>query len=533
MKKILLVFFGMILIGVGFYYTKPQWEGIFFLKTMGARDQLNQGLTSDFTYEPTVLSHIITPLPEISKTKGIFNPQTVKLKNGLQVVVITNRRSPVVQQMVFYKVGSVDDPRGKSGIAHFLEHLMFNGKSKYAAPKQFDKIIKRLGGIHNAFTTFDMTAYYEQCPKEALEQVIKLEAGRMEELHLTNDIVKPERDVILEERSMRLDNVPEQTLFEAVMRALYQNSGMGRHPLGWRNEMEGLTLEDAQDFHYHWYCPNNAIVVFMGDVTLEEVKPLVEKYYGSIAARPIKKRTLLIEPVFRGVDMRLVKKSDRVKQPMLERLYKISTLSYGNACDVFPLRVLTYILSNGQNSLLYKHFVTEKKMATAADFSALDTVVAPGFASFSLLPAPDIDMKDLETELESFLEDLIKKGISDKLVDEAKQRMLSTFKYANDNVFSGGQAIGSALVRGRSIDEVEFMPDYLEAVTPSQVNKVMKDLFERKDYLIALLLPEDKKMSSEEEKNKEKGINSPQKPMGISIAKTKSSGKDAPQKEQS
>lgn len=500
MKKISLFLVGALCVGASVYYLKPEW--IHFLKSGMRNGAISEQCIDEknFTHEPTLISHLSDSLPNIHKTQGVYTPQVFKLKNGLEVVVISNPRSPVVKQTVFYRVGSIDDPRGKSGIAHFLEHLMFQGKTKYAAPKEFDKIIKRLGAVHNAFTTFDITAYYEQAPKEALEEIIKLEAGRMEELYLTNDLVLPERDVILEERSMRIDNDPKGQLGEATMRALYQTSPMGRHPIGWRHEMAGLTLEDAVDFHYHWYCPNNAVVVFVGDVTVDEVRPLVEKYYAPISARPIKKRMLLLEPPYQGVQMRLKKQSNRVDQPILQRLYKVSTLSYGDARSVFPMRVLEYILSNGQNSLLYKYFIKEKKLATSVSFGSLDDVIAPGYATFVLLPAPGVTLETLEAALESFIQDILQKGISAKEVESAKRRMLATFKYAKDNVFSGSE-IGATLARGRSMDEVEYMPDYLNAVTTEDVNKYMRDFFKREDFVTSQLLPE---TSKEKEGKQEK-----------------------------
>lgn len=461
-------------------------SNLFSLKENKAKET---NITSNFTSHPTKVSFVQHPLPSIIKTKGIYEPYIYQLKNGLQVAIITNKRSPVVKQYVFYRVGSMDDPLGKTGIAHFLEHLMFLGGTKYLGPKQFDKVIDRLGAEKNAYTTYDHTAYYEEAPKEGLEEIIKVEAGRMEQLDLTENLVLPERDVILEERNMRLDNEPEALMDEAIRRALFQNHPFGWPVIGWKNEMQGLTLKDAQDFHYHWYCPNNAIVVIAGDVTVEEVKPFIDKYYAPIAARPIKVRNNMQEPQDRGVRVRLRKESERVKQPMFQRIYKTSSLSYGDTREVFPLRVCAYILSNGQNSKLYQYFVKKKKLATQVSFGNMDALMGPGVAAFSILPASDKSVQVIEKELEFFIKELLEKGLTNEEVEQAKERMLATFDYARDTVFSGANAIGSALVRGRSIDEIEHMPAYLKAVTSKDVNFYMKELLSRKDYMIAELLP--------------------------------------------
>lgn len=488
MRKFLI---GLVLIligGAGGYYIKQMLDARDIENALSP--ELKAMVEKEFSFDPTKVEAISKSLPKVEKPKGVFHPKTVKLKNGLQVVVIHNPRAPVVKQFVFYKVGSMDDPPGKSGIAHFLEHLMFLGKSKYAAPQQFDKQIIRLGGHSNAWTMMDHTAYYEEVPKGALEEIIKLEAGRMEELHLTADQVKSERDVILEERSLRIDNNPERIFAEAVVRALYQNNEIGRPIIGWRHEMEGLNLKDVQEFHFHWYCPNNAVLVIVGDVTMEDVLPMVRKYYGSIESRPIKRRYNLRNPVDRGVRFHLSHRSPRVKQPTLERIYLVPSLSYGDTTKIFPLRVLRYILSEGQNSKLYQHFVKKKKMASVAEFSNNTyKFMGPAMAAFNIYPNPGYTNKDLLKELNQFVAELLEKGVTEQEVEEAKKRMLLTFEYARDNVFSGGYGIGTALVRGRTWDEVEALPNYLENVTHKQVMDVLKWLFSRKDYLIAELLP--------------------------------------------
>src|ERR1700723_711537 len=211
-------------------------------------------------------------------------PATFTLGNGLQVVVIPDHRTPVVTQMIWYKVGSADETPGKSGLAHFLEHLMFKGTSKHPAG-EFSETVLRAGGNENAFTSSDYTGYFQRVPREQLGSMMEFEADRMTGLVLKDENVLPERDVVLEEFNMRVANNPEARLTEQIMAALYLNHPYGRPVIGWRPELEKLNREDALAFYRRFYTPNNAVVVIAGDVTEAEVRPLVEKTYGKVARR--------------------------------------------------------------------------------------------------------------------------------------------------------------------------------------------------------------------------------------------------------
>src|SRR3990170_3696491 len=212
-------------------------------------------------------------------------PTTFTLPNGLQVVVIADRRTPVVTQMIWYKVGSADETPGKSGLAHFLEHLMFKGTSKHPAG-EFSKTVLRVGGNENAFTSTDYTGYFQRVPREQLAKMMEFEADRMTGLILKDENVLPERDVVLEEFNMRVANNPDARLSEQVMAALYLNHPYGRPVIGWRHEIEKLDREDALAFYKRFYAPNNATLVIAGDVDVKEVRPLVERSFGEIVAQP-------------------------------------------------------------------------------------------------------------------------------------------------------------------------------------------------------------------------------------------------------
>src|SRR5882757_4169586 len=209
-------------------------------------------------------------------------PATFTLGNGMQVVVIPDRRTPVVTQMIWYKVGSADETPGKSGLAHFLEHLMFKGTSKHPAG-EFSQTVLRVGGNENAFTSTDYTGYFQRVPREQLGKMMEFEADRMTGLILKDENVLPERDVVLEEFNMRVANNPEARLTEQIMAALYLNHPYGRPVIGWHQEIEKLGREDALAFYRRFYAPNNATLVIAGDVEANDVRPMVERTFGTVA----------------------------------------------------------------------------------------------------------------------------------------------------------------------------------------------------------------------------------------------------------
>jgi zinc protease len=246
-------------------------------------------------------------------TAGIFNPASFTLSNGLTVVVLTNDRLPVVSQMVWYKVGAADDPSGKSGLAHFLEHLMFRGTGDIA-PGEFSRIVSRNGGVDNAFTSADTTAYYQTVAADRLELVMKLEADRMTNLALDEKEVLPERQVIIEERRSRTENNPGALLREQMNAAMFLNHPYRIPIIGWRQEMETLSREDALAFYKRHYAPNNAILIISGDVTIERVRELAEKYYGAIKPASVPPRVRAPEPP-QIAARRVTLESDRVRDP--------------------------------------------------------------------------------------------------------------------------------------------------------------------------------------------------------------------------
>ncbi|HSR72282.1 MAG TPA: pitrilysin family protein, partial [Kiloniellales bacterium] len=326
----------------------------------------------------------------------VFDPESFMLDNGLQVVVVTNRRAPIVTHMIWYKVGAADEKPGESGNAHFLEHLMFKG-TETLKPGEFSEIIALNGGQENAFTSQDFTAYFQSVARDRLEIVMKHEADRMANLVLTDEVVLPERDVVLEERRSRIANNPGAQLSEMVQATLYLNHPYRLPVIGWEHEIRALNTETALAFYRRWYAPNNAVLIVAGDVTAEEVRPLAERYYGEVAARPVPERRRPAEPE-QAASRRVTLESPQVRQPSLS----ISYIAPGhNAPDGIShaLQVLEEILGGGTTSRLYTALVVEQGLAASAGSnyggSSLDLSDFTVYAS----PRPGLEMEPLETAL--------------------------------------------------------------------------------------------------------------------------------------
>ncbi|MDB5640712.1 MAG: peptidase domain protein, partial [Hyphomicrobiales bacterium] len=297
-----------------------------------------------------------------------------KLENGMEVVVIPDHRAPVVTHMVWYRNGSADDPAGKSGIAHFLEHLMFKGTQKH--PKgEFSEVVAELGGQENAFTSNDYTAYYQRMPKAHLPVVMEYEADRMRNLVLTDDVVAPERDVVLEERRMRTDSDPSAQLHEAVQAALYTHHPYGKPIIGWNHEIEDLGREDALSYYRRFYTPENAILIVAGDVTQDEVRALAGDIYGAIPARgetPNRRRPREPEP---RAHRRVTLADEKVEQPSHQCVYLVPSYATAAPGEAEALEALAHLLGGGPTSLLYRRLVVEQKIAVVSECYYMGTAL--------------------------------------------------------------------------------------------------------------------------------------------------------------
>lgn len=432
---------------------------------------------------------------------AVFNPKTKTLDNGLQVVVVENHRAPVITNMVWYKVGAMDEPEGKSGLAHFLEHLMFKG-TETLAPGEFSAIVARNGGRENAFTSQDYTAYHQSLAADRLELMMQLEAERMVNLRLTPEDIEPERQVVLEERRSRVDNNPHARLMEQAMPALYFNHPYRIPIIGWAHEIKALSQKDIIDFYKAHYGPNNAIVVVSGDVEAEEVFSLAQKYFGDIPAIDLPEQPKWAEPP-RSAVAEVVLRDERVTQPSW--VYRIFAPGYDHEDPkrAYALQVLMDILSSGSNSRLYKALVVDQKVAVGAGAWYDPDQRGPAIAGFYLSPAEGMELAPAEEALWAEIDRLLEEGVTQEEVDRTIQRMRDAAALALDSLSRPARTIGAALAIGRTIEDVESWPDRIGAVTAADVNAAARDLLtERKGSLVTRLLPLEEEQTKTDGKEK-------------------------------
>ena len=419
---------------------------------------------------------------------GVFNPETFTLDNGMRVVVVSNHRVPVVSHMVWYMVGAADEPPGKSGIAHFLEHLMFKG-TKTRKAGEFSRMVARNGGRENAFTSSDYTGYFQTVAKDRLEMVMKMEADRMSNLVLKADEVETERQVIFEERRARTDNDPAAILREHVDATLFLNHPYGRPVIGWEHEVRALSPEDLAAFYARWYAPNNAILTVAGDITAAELRPLAEKYYGKISARPMPARARPQEPPQKAARS-VVLKDARVRQPAWSRTYLAPSHGTGETRHVYPLEVLVEILGQGATSRLYRSLVVERKLAVSAGAFYNADGLGPSTFVVHASPTPGVDVETLAAAVDGEIAALLRDGVSEDEVARAKRRMRASTVYARDSLSTGVRVLGAALATGRTVEEVESWPARIDAVTAGEIAAGARAVFDESRSVTALLLPE-------------------------------------------
>ena len=417
----------------------------------------------------------------------VFDPTHFTLENGLEVVVVSDHRAPVVTHMVWYRVGSADEPRGKSGIAHFLEHLMFKGTDTLG-PGEASKIIAKIGGNENAFTSYDYTAYYQTVAPEKLATVMEIEADRMVNLKLDPKHVLSERDVILEERRTRTDNSDAAKFREQVNAAMYLAYPYRIPVIGWAHEMRQLSPEDAIAFYRRWYAPNNAIVVVAGDVTAETVRALAEKYYGPISKRPIAKRDRVEEPP-QVAPRRLSMTSAQVGQAQISRRYLAPSHGHGETAQVNALDILTEILGGGTTSRLYRSLVVTQKIAVSAGSWYGGDDIGPSTFGFYASPVQGRTVEDVEAAIDAEINALLETGVTAPELADAIKRLTRSAIFARDSVTAPARIIGAALSSGRSIAEIESWPEQIAAVTAEDVIKAARATFKIDQSVTSILLP--------------------------------------------
>ena len=412
------------------------------------------------------------------------------LANGMQVVVIPDHRAPVVTHMVWYKVGAADEPQGKAGIAHFLEHLMFKGTPRYPEG-EFSRIVRANGGEENAFTTQDYTAYFQRIARDRLGLVMELEADRMQNLVLTDENVLPELKVVQEERRERIENDPSSLLAEQLDAALYTAHPYGKPVIGWMSEVVRLTRQDALDFYTAHYQPANAILIVAGDTTAPEVEALARKFYEPLRNhRKIEDRQRTEEPAA-VAERRLIMRDEHVSSPVWQRRYLTPAARSQTRSRDLALSLLAEVLGGGSQSRLYHKLALELKLSAYVGAWYSGDALDSGTFSVYAAPNPGISAVDIESAIDAVLNDLRDKGITQEELDRTRDRAIAEAAYLLDSQESLTRIFGTALATGQPVDDVLNWERDLATVTVQDVAAAARSVLDLRASVTGILLPAD------------------------------------------
>ena len=417
---------------------------------------------------------------------GMFGAESFTLDNGLQVVVIPDRRAPVVAHMVWYRVGSADEEPGRTGLAHFLEHLMFRGTEK-VPDGEFSYVVARHGGTDNASTSHDYTVYRQNVARDRLALVMELEADRMTNLVLSAEQVEVERDVVLEERRTRIDDDPGARLGEELRATQYHMHPYGWPVIGWRQDIEALTHDDLLAFYRRHYGPDNAIVLVAGDVATDEVRLLAERHYGGLEAIEPAPRGRVREPVH-GAARRVTLEDARVAQPSVQVSYLAPSYATGPESEAFGLEVLAEALSGSTTSRLYRRLVVEREIAASAGAWYGGDGRDGGRFTFWIVPALGRDVEAAEAALRAEIEAVIADGITEEELERAQSRIAAQLVHARDSVKDIARWYGAWLAVGLGLDRVEAWPERVARVSLDEVQRAARTVLRSSTEVTGVLL---------------------------------------------
>ncbi|MGR3802643.1 M16 family metallopeptidase [Marinibacterium profundimaris] len=401
---------------------------------------------------------------------------TFTLDNGMEVVVVEDHRAPVVQQMVWYRAGAADEAPGVSGVAHFLEHLLFKATDTLEAG-ELSATVAANGGSDNAFTSYDYTAYYQQVAADRLGLMMEMEADRMKNIRLTETDIATERDVILEERNMRIENSTGALFSEQLSAAQYLNHPYGIPVIGWRHEMAELDMDAVMDFYELYYSPNNAILVVTGDVTADEVRTLAEETYGKIPANPeLTERSRPQEPP-QTAPRRLVFEDPRVAQPTLRRSYLAPERDPGDQRTAAALDLLSEVLGGGQTSYLNERLQFEEKSVVYAGSFYSGTSLDDTTFNLVVVPVPDVTLEEAEASLDAAIAQFMEDGVDPEHLERIKAQKRAAQIYERDSVDSVGNRYGRALASGLTVEDIQAWPGLVQEITADEVMEAARMVF--------------------------------------------------------
>ncbi len=408
------------------------------------------------------------------------------LDNGMEVVVIEDTRAPVVVHMVWYRAGSADEAPGVSGIAHYLEHLLFKG-TETMEPGEFSATVAKNGGRDNAFTSYDYTAYFQRVAADRLELMMRMESDRMVNLQIGEEDIATERDVIIEERNQRVENSPGALFREQHNAAQFLNHRYGVPIIGWQHEMLGLGLKEAKDFYHQFYAPNNAVLVVAGDVRPDEVRALAETYYGVIPANPdLPERTRPQEPR-QMAERRIVFEDPRVAQPYVMRSYLAPERDSGAQEEAAALSILADILGGGTTSVLTQKLQFETQTVVQAQAWYRGLSLDDTTFNVVVVPAAGVTLEEAEFAMDTAIAEFMETGVDAAQLERIKKQIYASETYARDDVSGMVNRYGAALTSGLTVADVQAWPDTLQAVTADDIMAAAARVFANENSVTGYL----------------------------------------------
>jgi zinc protease len=427
-----------------------------------------------------------SPAAAATATPG---PQQFTLANGMTLIVQPDRRSPTAVQMVWVRVGSMDEVDGTSGVAHALEHMMFKG-TKDIKPGEFSRRVAQLGGQENAFTTRDYTGYYQQIPVGSLEQIMKLESDRFAGNQWPDDEFKREIEVVKEERRLRTEDQPRALLGEQQNAAVFTASPYHRPVVGWMSDLDAMTPDDVREFHKRWYVPANAVLVVAGDVDIARVRAMAEKYYGRIPAHAVPTRKPRIEPVQRGIRrLEFKAPAEQAYVSLAYRVPQLANIDDANS-DAWALVVLSAVL-DGYAGARLDRALTQGPGRVADSAGAYSGFIGRGPQLFVLdgVPAAGKSAEVVEAALRAQMARVAKDGVGEAELARVKTQWVASETYKRDSVMAQARELGSNWVQGLPLDASERIVARLQAVTAAQVQAVAAKYFGDDQLTVATLRP--------------------------------------------
>ena len=412
----------------------------------------------------------------------------VTLDNGMRVIVQEDHRAPVMVSQVWYRAGSIDEFNGTTGVAHVLEHMMFKG-TKDVPPGEFSKRIAAAGGRENAFTSRDHTAYFQQMQKDRLELSMQLEADRMANLIISDALFAKEIQVVMEERRLRTDDQAQAVVYERLMATAYQAHPYRRPIIGWMDDLQHMSGQDARDWYTRWYAPNNATLVVAGDVKTDDVIALAKRYFGALPARTLPERKPQLEPVQVGSKRIVVKAPAQV--PYLLMAWHVPTLkNWQQDTTPYALQILAGVLSGNDSARLQKTLVKTQQIAVNASAGYDAVSRGPGLFMIDATPASGKSVADLEKAIRAELERVKREGISEAELARVKAQVIAADVYQRDSLFYQAMQLGEYVTAGLPPEALARRVDKLRAVTAKEVQAAAQQGLQDDQLSVAELDPQ-------------------------------------------